>query len=262
MSLALKIASLIVGLKDLNHRYYEDRDALSQIFDALRAEMQGNAVETSTLGDSLRQWLFRNGFENDTEIAELVKVNGTTIGKVVHMLICVLNDLKPRNPHEKHGIKAAARPRKTRVYPVENMRAVKELCDQKRQRLKQRLSGKGKDVQKEVNTHVEDPDLEARGTFGILYEEEVLEMLEDGICSGQSNVSEAEETNPVNTELEPDEPLDEELPLEISIRPPPKPPSFEQSYQKFQPESREILGVVLTKVGRILTTGTTNTSTR
>ena len=39
MSLALKIASLIVGLKDLNHRYYEDRDALNQIFDAVRAEM-------------------------------------------------------------------------------------------------------------------------------------------------------------------------------------------------------------------------------
>lgn len=259
MTLALKIASLIVGLKDLNHRYYEDRDALSQIFDAFRAERQGNAVKISTLGDSLRQWLYRNGFENDTEIEEFAKVSGTTIGKAIHMLICVLKDLKPKKRYEKHGTKAAATPRKTRVYPIESIRAVRELCDQKKQRLKQRLSGNVKDIEKEVDTHVEDPDLRAPGTLEILYEEEVLEMLEDGNCSGQSNVGEAE-TDPVNTELEFDEPLDEELPLEMSIRPPPKPPSFEQSYQKFQPESREILGVVLTKAGRIPTTRTADTS--
>lgn len=84
-----------------------------------------------------------------------------------------------------------------------------ELFDQKEQRLKQRLSGKGKDVEEEVDTHVEDPDPEAAGTFEIVHEEEVLEMLEDGNCSGQSNVSEAEEIDPVNTELEPGEPLDE-----------------------------------------------------
>lgn len=47
-------------------------------------------------------------------------------------------------------------------------------------------------------------------------------MLEDGNYSGQSNVSGAEEIDPVNTELEADEPLDEELPLEDSIRTPPK----------------------------------------
>lgn len=260
MSLALKIASLIVGLKDLNHRYYEDRGALNQIFDAVRAERQGNAVEISTFEDSLRQWLFLNGFENDTEIEELAKVSGTTIGTAIHMLICVLKDWRPLKSSEKYGIKAAARPRKMRVYPVERMRAVRELCDQKNQRLQQRLSGNGKDVEKEVDTHVEDPDLEAPGTFEILYEEEVLEMLENGNCSGQSNMSEAEEIDPVNTELKPDEPLDEELSLGMSIRTPPKPPFFEQSYQKFQPESREILRVVLIKAGRIPTTRTADTS--
>lgn len=114
-----------------------------------------------------------------------------------------------------------------------------ELFDQKEQRLKQRLSGKGKDVEKEVDTHVEDPDPEAAGTFETVHEEEVLEMLEDGNCSGQSNVSEAEEIDPDNTELEPDEPLDEELPLENSGRPPRKPISLEQLYQKSQPETRE-----------------------
>lgn len=223
--------------------------------------MQGNPVEIPTLGDSLRQWLFRNGFGNDTEIEELAKVSGVTIGKAIHMLMCVLLHLKPRRPYEKRGIEAAAKPRKTtRLYPVESMEAVEELCDQKRQRLEQRLSGKGKDVEKEVDTHVEDPDLDAPGTVEVWYEEELLEILRDGNCSGQRNVSEAEEIDPVNTELEPDELLDEELPLEISIRTLFKTPSFEQSYQKFQPESREILGVVLTKPGRIPTTGTANTS--
>lgn len=101
------------------------------------------------------------------------------------------------------------------------MRAVSEFFDQKEQPLKQRLSGKGKDIEKEVDTHVEDPDLEAPGTFEIAHEEEVLKMLEDGDCSGQGNVSEVEEIDPVNTELEPDEPLDEEVRLEMSIRPSP-----------------------------------------
>ena len=48
MILALKIASLMVGQKDLNYRYYEERGVLDQIFDAVRAEKQGNAVEIST----------------------------------------------------------------------------------------------------------------------------------------------------------------------------------------------------------------------
>ena len=71
------------------------------------------------------------------------------------------------------------------------------------------------------------------------------------IARAKSNVSEVEEIDPVNTELEPDEPLDEELPLKMSIRSPPKPLFFAQFYQKFQPETREVLRVVLTKVGRI-----------
>lgn len=41
MSLALKIPSLIIGLKDLNHRYYEHPGALGQISDADRAESAG-----------------------------------------------------------------------------------------------------------------------------------------------------------------------------------------------------------------------------
>lgn len=45
------------------------------------------------------------------------------------------------------------------MYSAESMRAVSELFDQKEQRLKQRLSGKGKDVEK-ADIHVEDPDLE------------------------------------------------------------------------------------------------------
>lgn len=251
MSLALKIASLIIGLKDLNHRYYENRGALGQIFDAVRAERQGNTIEIATLGHFLRQWLFQRGFE---------KVSGTNIGRAIHMLICVLKDRRPQKPSEKHGIKAAAEPRNRGVYSAESMRAVSELFDQKEQRLKQRLSGKGKDVEKEVDTHVEDPDLEAPGTFEIVHEEEVLEMLEDGNCSGQSNVSEAEEIDPVNTGMEPDEPMDKELPLEMSIRPPRKPTCFEQLYQKSQSGTREVLRVVLTKAGQIPTTRTADTS--
>ncbi len=135
------------------------------------------------------------------------------------------------------------------------MRAASELVAQKEERLIQRLSGKSKGVEKETGTHIEDPDLEAPGTFEIAQEEEVLEMLEDENCSGQSIVSEAEEIDPVNTELEPDEPLDEELPLATSIRPPRKPHSLQQIYQKVQPETREFLSVGLTKAGRNPTTG-------
>ncbi len=138
---------------------------------------------------------------------------------------------------------------------AESVRAASELFAQKEQRLKQRLSGKGKDVEKETGTHVEDPDLEAPATFEIAQQEEVLEMLEDENYSGQSIVSEVEEIDPVNTELEPDEPLDEKLPLAMSIRTPSKPPSFQQIYQKVQPETREVLSVYLTKAGRKSTTG-------
>lgn len=83
--------------------------------------------------------------------------------------------------------------------------------------------GKAKEVKKEVNIDVEDPDLEAPWTLEIAHEEEVLGMLENENRSSQSNVSVAEGIDPVNTKSEPDQPLDEELPLELSIRPPPKP---------------------------------------
>lgn len=69
-----------------------------------------------------------------------------------------------------------------------------------------------------MNSHVEDPDLEASGTFATAQEEELLEMLEDEKCSGQKYMSEVEGIHPVNTELEPDEPLNEELPLEMRTR--------------------------------------------
>lgn len=83
--------------------------------------------------------------------------------------------------------------------------------------------GKAKEVKKGVNIDVEDPDLEVPWTLEIAREEEVLGMLENENRSSQSNMSAAEEIDPVNTKSEPDQPLDEELPLELSIRPPPKP---------------------------------------
>ena len=253
MSLALKLASLIIGLKDLNHRYYENRGALGQIFDTVRTENQGNTIEIAALGDSLRQWLFRRGFENDSEIEELAKVSGTTIGRAIHMLMIFLKDRRARKSPEQRTMKVAGPRNRALVYSTDGRRAVAELFARKEQRLIQKLSGNGKDVEKEIGTHVEDPDLKAPGTFEIAQEEEVLEMLEVENCSGQSIVSGAEEIDHVNTELEPDEPLDEELPLVMSIRPPPQPPSlrkiYEKVYQKVQPETREVLSVGLTKAG-------------
>lgn len=62
------------------------------------------------------------------------------------------------------------------------MRAVRELYDQKKQRLEQRLSGNGKDVEKEIDTHVEDPDLGGRST-GLEIEHEKTEDWESGSSS-------------------------------------------------------------------------------
>ena len=59
------------------------------------------------------------------------------------------------------------------------MRAVRELYDQKKQRLKQRLSSNGKDVEKEIDTHIEDPGLGGRST-GLEIEDEKTEDRESG----------------------------------------------------------------------------------
>ena len=53
-------------------------------------------IGIATLGDCVRQWLYRKGFETDLEIEELCKTSGGKIGEAMHMLCCVLTTDKPR----------------------------------------------------------------------------------------------------------------------------------------------------------------------
>lgn len=50
-------------------------------------------------------WLFQRGVENDTDIEELEKVSGTTIGRAIHMLICVLEGRRPPKSSENTVLK-------------------------------------------------------------------------------------------------------------------------------------------------------------
>jgi len=129
MSRALRLASMILGM-DIKHRYYEISGAKTQVFLALNTETQGLRMEISMLGDFIKSWLWRKGFQNDEEIRELVNASGTSLSRALHLLYCVLRRQVPY-----HGSRIIQRGANSttniRQYSVEVMDAVERLVNEK-----------------------------------------------------------------------------------------------------------------------------------
>lgn len=129
MSRALRLASMILGM-DIKHRYYEISSAKTQVFLALNAEKQGLRMEISMLGDFIKSWLWRRGFQNDEEIQELVNASGTSLSRALYLLYYVLRRQVPY-----HGSRIIQRGANSttniRQYTVKIMDAVERLVDEK-----------------------------------------------------------------------------------------------------------------------------------
>ncbi|KAL8767343.1 MAG: hypothetical protein Q9209_006106, partial [Squamulea sp. 1 TL-2023] len=134
MSLGLRLASIITGLKEIDYNWYINWSVRVHILRLKSTVEDRERLTIEDLNDFVKNWLWQKGFEDQEAISELVKTSGQPLATAIHMLYVAIPRKRSGIPNVcseiQYDVRSVPRKiRKERAYDTCAIQAIRELFD-------------------------------------------------------------------------------------------------------------------------------------